>query len=1110
MESHLKTRLMLFTLIAVIFSSVNVSAQTKNASEPSTALKTKLISGYGRLPLQFEPNMGQTDRRVRFTAKTGSGTLFLTDTEAVLTIPQRKIGTRSPIERFDPKHKNELEKLSPTKFSVLRMKLTGTRKPVQTAGIEKLQGIVNYFHGNDPKKWHSKIPTFRKAKFAGIYKGVDMVYYGAKDGKLEYDFVVKPGADPRQIKLAFSGASNSTITDDGYLALKTDSGTVCWHKPVTYQSINGKRQQVACAYKLEKADGVPSVQFAVARYDTSKLLVIDPSLQYSTYLGGSDVDSGFSIVVEPSGNAYIAGLSSSTNFPTSLNAFQNTISGGYDAFITKLSADGSTLLYSTYLGGGNTDYCTGIVLDKIGNLYATGVTDGGFPVTPGAFQTVLAGNQDAFVSKLSLDGSALLYSTYLGGSDTDYGYGIAVDKIGNAYVTGTTYSLNFPHTAGAFQTALPGQHSAYITKLSTNGSSLLYSTYFGGSVNDDSYSIAVDSNENAYITGSTYSIDFPTSAGAFQTVLHGLQDAFITKLSVDGSSLIYSTYLGGLNYDYCNSIAVDDNGHAYVTGTTSSSNFPTSQGVFQMTSSGLSGEVFVTKLNIDASALDYSTYIGGSGNDEGIMIKVDTSGCAYVSGKTTSSNFPITNDAIQTKFGGGNFDAFTIKLSSNGSELIYSSYIGGSGDDYGLAIVNDTAGNIFMTGVTSSSDFPTTIGSFEKRNNGDGIFDSFVTKISFEELVNLTVTPNIVSSGSLGIGTVMLSTIFSSNTIIALSSSNPSVTVPSSVTILAGNTSAAFSVSTSQVLVDTPVTISAMLNGITKQATLLVTPTKILSLKLSSTSVIGGKTSTGKVNLSTAAPVGGFAIDLSSTNIAATVVPLSVIVPGGSLTATFPITTNAVSTLSSSTISASFGGISKSVILTVQPPKLSSLSLKSSSEIGGIGDMGIVKLTGIAPAGGVAIDLNSSAPEIVSLPSSIIIPAGAISTTFPITTVAVSSNITVGIHAIYNGVNKPATLTVKAPALISLSLKPTTVKGGVQNSIGTITLSGGAPMGGVVVTLNSSDASAASVPASITIPSGSKTAAFPITSLAVAIQKKTVISSTLGTLSKSSTLTVKP
>ncbi len=309
------------------------------------------MAGYGRLPLQFEPNMGQTDKRVRFTAKAGGGTLFLTDTESVLTIPQHTEAHSRLNGRFDPKHLLEMAKPTPTKFSVLRMKLTGARKPVDVSGIEKLPGIVNYFRGNDPKKWRSKIPTYRKAKFAGVYKGVDMVYYGAQDGKLEYDFIVKPGADPKQIKLAFSGASSANVTANGDLALKTEAGIVCWHKPVTYQLINGKRQPVACAYKLENEAGVSAVQFTVAQHDTKKPLIIDPTLQYSTHLGGSAQDIGRSIAVDNSGNAYITGETLSANFPTTAGTFQTLNGNVWDAFITKLSADGSSLIYSTLLGG---------------------------------------------------------------------------------------------------------------------------------------------------------------------------------------------------------------------------------------------------------------------------------------------------------------------------------------------------------------------------------------------------------------------------------------------------------------------------------------------------------------------------------------------------------------------------------------------------------------------------------------------------------------------------------------------------------------------------------------------------------------------------------------
>ncbi len=411
-----------------------------------------------------------------------------------------------------------------------------------------------------------------------------------------------------------------------------------------------------------------------------------------------------------------------------------------------------------------------------------------------------------------------------------------------------------------------------------------------------------------------------------------------------------------------------------------------------------------------------------------------------MTGYTSSIDFPTTTAAIQPTIGGGNIDAFVTSLNADGSALIYSTYLGGSGDDAGNCIVLDSKDHAHITGVTASSNFPTTAGAFQTICGG--FYDTFIIKISFVSSVlnEISLTPNVLSNGSSGTGTITLTSAATSNTAVTLESSDLAVTVPVNVIVLAGNTTASFNVTTTAVLVNTSVTISATFNGIIKQAALLGTPSKLISVKLLPISIVGGKTSKGTVTLSAIAPIGGFVVSLSSSSTGITTVPASVTVLAGLKTATFTITTSPVGTVSASAITASFGGSSKSANLSVTPPALTSVSLKSTAVIGGISTIATVKLTGNAPVGGLTIDLNSSAPTVASVPANVTIPAGAISATFTVTTVPVSANMTIGIHAIYNGVNKAANLTVKAPVITSLSLKPTTVKGGAQNSVGTVTL----------------------------------------------------------------------
>jgi uncharacterized protein (TIGR03437 family) len=724
----------------------------------------RAVESYGKLPLSFEANRGQTDPEVKFLTRGGGYNLFLTSTEAVLNL--KKPGVRKGPQIGGPPDTGGIPPISPIALSsaksvdeksekgaVLRMKLVGANPSPQVAGAEELPGKSNYFIGNDPAKWRTNVPTYAKVKYEDVYPGIDLVYYG-NQRQLEYDFVVSPGADPRSIRLAFqsrdsNGAVPLRIDNHGDVVLGAEGSELRLHRPIIYQEISGSRQRIGGNFVIH---GLPSeasakegrqIGFEVARYDASKPLIIDPVLSYSTYLGGNS--AGYGIAVDSFGNAYVTGVTTSTNFPTA-NAFQAAIGGGTcyysggpspcsDVFVTKLNATGSALVYSTYLGGSGNDWVSGIAVDSFGNAYVTGQTfSTDFP-TANAFQAACSGNPcgDAFVTKLNAAGSALAYSTYLGGSGNDQGTGIAVDSSGNAYVTGSTASTNFP-TANAFQaTNSSGGWNAFVTKFNTAGSALAYSTYLGGSSGQDFGSgIAVDSSGNAYVTGSTQSTNFPTTANAFQAVNRGGVNGtvFVTKLSAAGSALTYSTYLGGSGGDFPNGIAVDSSGNAYVTGSTTSSNFPIAN-AFQAALGSSGEDAFVTKLNAAGSALIYSTYLGGSGGAFGISIAVDSSGNAYVTGNTASSNFPTTADAFQTVFGGGVGigDAFVTKLNAAGSSLAYSTYLGGSDIDAGKGIAVDSSGNAYVTGFTSSTDFPTTANTFQG-TYGSGFNDAFVTKIS--------------------------------------------------------------------------------------------------------------------------------------------------------------------------------------------------------------------------------------------------------------------------------------------------------------------------------------------------------------------------------------------
>jgi hypothetical protein len=714
--------------------------------------KSRLVNFYGRLPLSFEANRGQTDPQVKFVARGSGYTLFLTRRgEAVLAL-------RKPAPQRDPLKPAALESmpaaLNPEAAgppAIVRMKLVGANAKPQAEALGELPGKANYFIGNNPKKWRTNVPVYANVRYREVYPGVDLVYYG-NQRQLEHDFIVAPGADPRSITLNLAGAEKLFLDPQSALVLAVKDGELRLDKPHIYQEVEGVRREISGGYVLKNAH---QVSFQIAEYDASKPLVIDPTLFYSTYLGGSSFDEGIGIAVDSGGDAYVTGVTQSINFPTTPGAFQSADPGlGNDhAFVTKLNSTGSALVYSTYLGGSSFDEGFGIAVDSGGNAYVTGFTESAnFPTTPGAFQTGLPGFAHAFVTKLNRSGSGLVYSTYLGGSNVDEGFGIAVDSGGNAYVTGFTDSANFPTTPGAFQTSLPDGGNAFVTKLNPAGSAPVYSTYLGGSTFEEGFGIAVDSGGNAYLTGLTESSNFPTTPGAFQSADPGLGNfhAFVTKLNPSGSGLAYSTYLGGSGSDEAlfSGIAVDSGGNAYITGLTNSVNFPTTPGAFQSADPGLGNfHAFVTKLNPSASGLAYSTYLGGSSTDEGISIAVDSAGNAFVTGLTDSPNFPTTANAIQPAPGGG-FDAFVTVLNPHGAALVYSSYLGGSGTDEGLGIALDPSFNAYVTGFTQSTDFPTTQGAFQSTAPvPPGSGDAFVTKIGgFQMDAPITATGTTFSA----------------------------------------------------------------------------------------------------------------------------------------------------------------------------------------------------------------------------------------------------------------------------------------------------------------------------------------------------------------------------
>ncbi|OFV96568.1 MAG: hypothetical protein A3H28_15980 [Acidobacteria bacterium RIFCSPLOWO2_02_FULL_61_28] len=735
-----------------------LSRGTDDRGSRFQAARLLAVETYGKLPLSFEENKGQTAGAVKFMSRAPGYTVFLTSTEAVLALrePQKsevriraatvreRAGTKSRSLTMTSREPGSGESDVTGNRALLRMKLLGANSAPRATGLEELHGKSNYFLGHDPAQWRANVPTFAKVRIASVYRGVDLIYYG-NQRQLEYDFVVEPGADPSAIRLGLEGAERVEVDAQGDLVAEIADEQVRFRKPVIYQEAHGVRQQIGGGYMF-RADR--TISFQVDDYDAAKPLVIDPVLTYSTYLGGGGLDEINAVAVDTAGNIYVTGETDSTNFPLS-GPLQEAKGRGSDAFVAKLNPAANALQYATYLGGTGTDIGTAIAVDSLGNAYLTGHTDStSFPTTAGALQRTSAGGPDAFVSRLNANGSALTFSTYLGGDRTDRGFGIALDAPGNIYITGRTNSANFP-TASPFQANNGGLFDAFAAKLNPVGSSLMYATYYGGTQDDYGYGIAADGTGGAYLTGFTESNNFPT-INPIQSIFGGgtcgvtpdtfpCPDVFVAKLNPAGSAPVYSTYLGGGNDDEGYSIAVDSSGAAYLTGVTVSTDFRTAN-PFQAVNGG-GEDAFVAKLNPGGSQLVYSTYLGGAGEEAGNGIAVDSSGSATVAGYTQSSAFPLV---YSLHLRASIIEAFVTKFTPLGSQLVYSTFLGGNSTDQAFGIAVDPSGTAYVVGGTQSSNFPTASplqGTFAGGTCGTAFDtftcpDGFIARLVFRSALN--------------------------------------------------------------------------------------------------------------------------------------------------------------------------------------------------------------------------------------------------------------------------------------------------------------------------------------------------------------------------------------
>ncbi|MBC8164312.1 MAG: SBBP repeat-containing protein [Bryobacteraceae bacterium] len=570
---------------------------------------------------------------------------------------------------------------------------------------------------------------FARIRYRDVYPGVDLVYYGA-GGKLEYDVVLSAGAAKRQIEVAFEGAKRISTNANGDLDIVAGGATIRQLRPRVYQTMGGVRKPVEASYRVTASN---RVQFALGKFDRSREVVIDPVIQYATYVGRSGQESVSGVAVDAAGNAYISGDTTSIDLSTG-TVFQNSRAGDNDAFVAKVASNG-TLIFISYLGGKAPDSALAIAADDSGNVFLCGVTfSADFPVK-NAFREQFAGGQfDSFVAKLTSNGSQLTWATYLGGNGEEWADAIASDGSGGAWISGWTTSANFPLRKPFQGGPAGGGGDIFVSRINSSGLDLSYSTYVGGEGQDLAAGIAADDRGNVYVTGSTTSKFFPFVA-AVQDKQGGLQDMFVFHLDTEKNDIVFATLLGGSGNDVGTRVAIDNAGYAYVTGYTQSPDFPVTRGAAQTTSRGMT-EVFVAK--IGRSRLAYSTLLGGNGEDWAGGIAVDAAGSAYVVGWTNSGNFPVRN-GFQSAYLGGNasnqrYDATVTRISPGGDAVLYSSYLGGTGEDKAYGVALDRSGNVLVAGSTTSADFPSAVNAFGSAT--PGLYDGFVVRLSADSSVN--------------------------------------------------------------------------------------------------------------------------------------------------------------------------------------------------------------------------------------------------------------------------------------------------------------------------------------------------------------------------------------
>lgn len=1030
--------------------------------------------------------------------------------------------------------------------TVARLAFVNSRTVVPRPA-EASAGSFNVLRGNDPALWTTR-DLHHGAVYEDLWDGIDMRVRSA-GSSLKYEFVVRPGANPHDISLQYLDGATVRLDADGNLVATTAAGALVDAAPTAFQTRREARRDVAVAFDTS---GSSTYGFAVGPYDTSADLVIDPNIEFSTFVGGSQSEFITDLAVDAAGNTVVVGRTqSAADFPVG-GGHDSTFNGGtYDVFVAKVSATGDRLLYATFLGGSPTplrgggaedrEFAEGVTLDSAGNAYVVGYTSAlDFPTTAGAFQTVNAappldqrnGAVDAFVTKLTPQGT-LSYSTYLGATGEELAFGVAVNSAGAATIVGSTSSTGFATTAGAAQSTIADGVDGFVTRLSPDGSSLQYSTYLGGAGGIDRVrDVALDGSGRAVVIGETQSDTFPTTAGAFDTTHSGGAvgtrfDVFATGFTNTGS-LRFSTFVGAPGNDIANGLALGANGAVNIVGQTQSSTFPTTANAFDRSS--LSGG-FYARLDAEGSSLLYGT-LGGGAN----LIDVAVGGGGvWIAGGAQSA--PVTADAVQS-VNAGNFDVWVANLDA-ADQLQFASFIGGTNAENAAAVAVASDGDVLLGGTTFSPTFPTTAGAFDRTFSGDPIAfwgDGFVVRLgeggappsppttefvtqtfSGEIRRNATVIQSVTAEAS-GPMTIDLN----------WERSRSRVTL----TVLDGSGAVVHSDSTTarpkNAVIDVvPGTYQISLRNTTSRDTdydlsvtypvVGTTTTPVLSGVTVEPSIITGTgQATARVVLSAPAPAGGATVAMTSS-AAALDVPATITVPSGQTVATGVVSSSGVTTTTSATVTAAYGGAQATASVSLRPvslPSLTSVPLSPSTVEGGVSSTGTLLLDGPAPAGGLTVNLSSDSAA-ATVPAQVLIGEGQTSAAFTVTTSTVTSQTIARVTAsrvegeFPNVVSFALTITTAAPTpldLESVQVTPTTIDGGTSTN-GAVVLTDPAPLGGVAVQLSSSSPTV-SVPSSVTVPSGNRAVSFIVAASTVTADETVVVTATLGATTRTVSVVV--